>query len=254
MDRRTERVTQSPPTEHGRPPTTDGAATTAPPFEPDQPTTPVPATDGRADAGTGRHASTRIEPRSTLHHQKDRFGGIKWGSAFFGWLTAVGTAVLLSGIVTAVGARFGMSGTGGPGQAVGELTQSPGATTTAGVVSAVVVALVLFVAYYCGGYVAGRMARFSGAKQGVAVWVWAVVIAVVVAVVVAVGGARFDLAPIGIPVDPATLGTAGIIAAVVALAVALLGAVLGGLAGMRFHRRVDRATPTADDGTAPRTA
>ncbi|GLY41853.1 hypothetical protein Amsp01_078760 [Amycolatopsis sp. NBRC 101858] len=60
---------------------------------------------------------------------------------------------------------------------------------------------VLLVAYYCGGYVAGRMARFNGVKQGIAVWVWTIVMTVV----------------------------------------ALVVALVGGLAGMRFHRKVDRA-------------
>lgn len=35
--------------------------------------------------------------------------------------------------------------------------------------------------------------------------------------------------------------TAGIISAIVAAVIALVGAVLGGLAGMHFHRKVDKA-------------
>ncbi len=36
--------------------------------------------------------------------EKERFGGIKWGgSAFFGWLTAIGMTVLLSALATAIG-------------------------------------------------------------------------------------------------------------------------------------------------------
>ena len=36
--------------------------------------------------------------------EKDAFGGMKFGSCFFGWLTASGTAVLLVALVTGVGA------------------------------------------------------------------------------------------------------------------------------------------------------
>ncbi len=36
------------------------------------------------------------DDRDTLTRQKDRFGGFKWGAAFFGWLTAIGTLVLLT--------------------------------------------------------------------------------------------------------------------------------------------------------------
>jgi len=105
---------------------------------------------------------------------------------------------------------------------------------------------VLFVAYYCGGYVAGRMARFNGLRQGLAVWLWAVVIAVVMAVLVAVAGSNYNvLSKLNsfprIPVSEGNLTTGGIIALVVVAVGSLAGALLGGLAGMRFHRRVDKA-------------
>ena len=78
-----------------------------------------------------------------------------------------------------------------------------------------------------------------------AVWLWAVVAAVVAAVVVAVAGSRYNvLANLNlprIPINEGTLTTAGVLTAVGLAAVSLVGAVLGGLAGMRFHRRVDRA-------------
>jgi predicted permease len=54
-----------------------------------------------------------------------------------------------------------------------------------------------------------------------------------------------------IPVNEGQLNTMSIIAAIVVAVVALVGAVLGGLAGMRFHRKVDRAgfaaATTADE-------
>ena len=43
-----------------------------------------------------------------------------------------------------------------------------------------------------------------------------------------------------LPVDEGTLSTGGLVAAVVVLVASLVGALLGGLAGMRFHRKVDR--------------
>ena len=51
------------------------------------------------------------------------------------------------------------------------------------------------------------------------------------------------LSALGIPADPTSLTVGGIVAAAVALVVGLVGAVLGGLAGMRYHRKIDRATP-----------
>jgi hypothetical protein len=193
-------------------------------------------------AGPGR--------REVVRQQKERFGGIKWGSAFFGWLTATGTGLLLTALATAAGTAFGLARTpGGAGQAAeqaGQAVQDPATAQTAGLVSAIVVLAILFLAYYCGGYVAGRMARFNGMKQGIAVWLWALLIAAIVAVLVGIAGSQFNiLANLNslprLPVGEGDLTTGGIITALVALAASLGGAILGGLAGMRFHRRVDRA-------------
>ncbi|WP_432545116.1 hypothetical protein [Kineococcus sp. SYSU DK002] len=184
---------------------------------------------------------------SVVNREKNAHGGVKVGSAFFGWLTATGTAVLLTALLAATGTAIGVANSGSVGQALAGAQDSvTGNAETIGVAGAVGVLVVLLVAYFCGGYVAGRMARFNGIKQGVAVWVWAVVIAVVVAVLAAVAGNRYDV--LGqlnsfprIPVDAGTLTTGSIVALVAAVVVALVGAVLGGLAGMRFHRRVDKA-------------
>lgn len=51
--------------------------------------------------------------------------------------------------------------------------------------------------------------------------------------------------PDGLP-QLRTLTGAGIITALFVLAVSLIGAVFGGLAGMRFHRKVDRTSLDTD--------
>ena len=174
-----------------------------------------------------------------LEKEKEEFGGIKIGSAFFGWLTATGTGILLTALAAALGAVVGnVTNTDVAAQA----TQDP---QSAGIIGAIVLAVILFLAYYCGGYVAGRMARFNGMKQGIAVWVWAVVIAIIVGILGAIAGDQFNiLAQVNsfpqIP-NADNMTTAGIISAVIAAVVALIGAILGGLAGMHFHRKVDKA-------------
>jgi hypothetical protein len=178
-----------------------------------------------------------------VRREKDRYGGIKWGSALFGWLTATGTAVILIALLAGAGTAIGVANDTTVDDAADRATTQP---ETIGVVGAVALLAVLLIAYYCGGYVAGRMARFNGIKQGIAVWVWAVLIAAVVAVVGVLLGNRFDvLARVNgfprIPVNEGDVTTGGLIAIVVTLAAALLGAILGGLAGMRFHRKVDKA-------------
>lgn len=193
-----------------------------------------PAAPVRADDGSLRD--------EVLAREEERFGGFKFGSAFFGWLTAMGTAVLLTAVAAAIGGAIGY----GSGLSVDEAAEvaaaDPGTVT---VISAIVVGLVLLIAYFAGGYVAGRMARFSGVKQGVAVWLWAVVIAILVAIVTAVAGSQWDvLASLNsfprFPVTAETATLTGILTAIGAAVIALAGAILGGMAGMRFHRRVDR--------------
>jgi hypothetical protein len=199
----------------------------------------------RPGDGTVQHDDTvHQEPvqaggrREVVQRQRDAYGGIKIGSCFFGWLTATGTALLLTALVAAAGAGLRLAGTVDPAQA----TQNPRAVGLAG---GIALLIVMLIAYFCGGYVAGRMARFNGLRQGLGVWLWAILIAVVVAVLGAVAGQQFDLlARLNgfprIPLNEGDLTTGGIIAAVAVAIVSLIGALLGGLTGMRFHRKVDR--------------
>jgi hypothetical protein len=192
-----------------------------------------PAVDGDA-------VPAAADRRALHQREKEEFGGMKFGSAFFGWLTATGMAVLLTALLAAVGAAFSLSTNTTLSDATGQDVQSVGLT------SAIVLLVLLLISYFAGGYVAGRMARFDGAKQGIAVWLWALIVAVIVAILGLIAGSQFDiLANLNsfprLPINEGDLTTAGIIAVVVAALAALIGAVLGGLAGMRYHRRIDRA-------------
>ncbi|MHC2998556.1 YrzE family protein [Microbacterium sp. HJ5] len=183
-----------------------------------------------------------------LVEEKRRFGGVKFGSAFFGWLTAVGAVVLLTAVVGAIGAAVGVETGTSPEEAANAASDNP---QTVGIVGAIAVAVALFVAYLAGGYVAGRMARFSGAMQGLAVWLWGLIIAIVVALLTMLAGSRWNLmaAVDALPRIPMDATTTGIISAIVAAVVTLAGAILGGMLGMRFHRKVDRLG--ADDLRSP---
>jgi hypothetical protein len=205
----------------------------------------APSSDSGAYPVTGSDTDKVESPNfssdrhSVVAREKERYGGIKWGSAFFGWLTATGTAVILTAVLAAAGTAVGVS----TGSDAADARNKAG---TIGVVGAIALLVVLIVAYYCGGYVAGRMARFNGMKQGIAVWIWAIVITVLAAAAGAVLGSKFDiLDKVGgfprLPVGGDDVTTGAIIAVVIALIAALVGAILGGLAGMRFHRNVDKA-------------
>ena len=196
----------------------------------------------RNDPGPGTGGVRgQTSTRDLVAHQKEHFGGMKFGCSFFGWLAAVGTAVLLTALLTAAGAAVGLSQDVTPGQAAQN-------AQTIGLVGGIALLVVILVAYFAGGYVAGRMARFNGLKQGLGVWLWSLIAAVVVAVLSLIAGSKSNiLANLNglprIPVNQDTMTTGGIIAAIVVVVAALVGALLGGVAGMRFHRRVDRATP-----------
>lgn len=187
----------------------------------------------------GRHEGEPVTRGEVLDREREEHGGIKIGSAFFGWLAATGMVVLLSAVITATGLIAGdATDTDTPAEAAGALDLS---AESLGVLGVVVALLVWFVAYYCGGYVAGRMARFDGIKQGLAVWGWSIVIAIVIAVLGAVFGNEYAGIQ-GLPdvtFDETT--TTVVVSIAVVLLTSLVGAMLGGLAGMRFHRKVDQA-------------
>jgi hypothetical protein len=202
-----------------------------------------PGRDAPGSGGAVSPESFGRDRRAVVDREKERYGGVKIGSAFFGWLTGTGTAVLLTALLAAAGTAVGLATDTGAGEAVNSATE---AAKTVGIAGGIALLAIMFVSYYCGGYVAGRMARFNGVKQGIAVWVWALLIATIVAVLSAVAGEEFNvLARLNsfprIPVSEGALTTGGILTALAVAAASLAGAVLGGLAGMRFHRQVDKA-------------
>src|SRR6478735_935597 len=111
---------------------------------------------------------TLADRETAVSRQKERFGGIKVGSAFFGWLAATGMAVLLTALVAAAGTAVGLANNTDVNEAVNQAARN---SCTVGLVGIIVLLVILFLSYYCGGYVAGRMARFNGAKQGLMVWI-----------------------------------------------------------------------------------
>ncbi|KQT93548.1 hypothetical protein ASG49_00610 [Marmoricola sp. Leaf446] len=198
-----------------------------------------PATSHAADHATDRP----LGRKDVVAREKQRYGGVKVVCAFFGWLTATGMTVLLTALLAAIGAGVGLVSSAS--DVAGAASDRGISTEEIGWAGVVLVLVVVFVSYYSGGYVAGRMARFDGARQGAAVFAWAVVAAIVVAVLGAIGGAQFDVLDQlnsfpRIPGSLSDLSLAAVVALVGVVVASLVGAVLGGLAGMHFHRKVDR--------------
>jgi hypothetical protein len=138
------------------------------------------------DSGAGAHA-TRGAVHDAVDRQRDRFGGITWGAAFFGWLSANGLAVLLVALLSAGGVAIGLT------QGVPSTDEAAQQADTIGIAGGIALLVVLFLAYLAGGYVAGRMARFDGVRQGIAVWVIGLLVVIALAVLGLVLGSKYNV-------------------------------------------------------------
>lgn len=95
--------------------------------------------------------------------EKDQFGGMKFGSAFFGWLTATGMALLLTALASAIGAGVGVATNTDPGQVAQQATQD---ATTVGIVGGILLGLILLIAYFCGATWPGAWHASTGRSRG----------------------------------------------------------------------------------------
>lgn len=179
---------------------------------------------------------TRENVRDMRARQHEEYGGLNWGSAFFGWLVAVGIGAILLGLLSAAGAAFGLS-------EVSEAEANSNAETI-GIVGGILLIGTLVIAYYCGGYVSGRMSRFDGARQGFGTWAIGLVVTIVLAVAGALFGAEYNILERlnlpRIPVDEGSLTAGAAIALAAVVILTLLAASGGGKAGERYHRKIDR--------------
>lgn len=192
---------------------------------------PEPAPDPRAQRTTAT-GQTAVRER-----QREEYGGFNVGAAFFGWLVAVGIAVILTALLSAAGAAIGLT----------ELSEGEAKSNaeTISAVGGILLVIVLAIGYYAGGYVAGRMSRFDGGRQGLGVWIFGLLATIVLAVLGAIAGSEYNLfsqlnLP-RIPIDEGSLATGAVIALIAILVATLLAAIAGGKVGERYHRKVDDA-------------
>ena len=210
---------------------------------PPPPSNGEPATESRAETRALRRDEVRhdaaVVDREARLRQRDEFGGINWGAAFFGWIVAIGLGALLTAIVAAAGTAIGLTNNADEGDAA-----------TIGIVGGALLIAIALIAYYAGGYVAGRMSRFDGARQGFATWVVGLVVTLALAVAGAILGNEYNvfeqLNLPRIPVSASDLTAGGGITLLAIFVGSLIAAVLGGKVGERYHRRVDRAALTGD--------
>jgi GTP-dependent phosphoenolpyruvate carboxykinase len=81
----------------------------------------------RNDSAESSGATSRQEDRtSVVDREKEEHGGVKIGSAFFGWLTATGMAILLTALVAAAGTAVGLATNTKAGAATSSATGQTG--------------------------------------------------------------------------------------------------------------------------------
>jgi hypothetical protein len=177
---------------------------------------------------SGRHETHR---RGDDDRGADDHRGTSWPSVIFGWLTALGASLILSGIVVAmVGAILGVGG-------------ASSSATEGGTAGLIGLLLTLLLAFIIGGYVAGRLASRSGLKHGLLVPVVALVVLIVLAGIGTLLGLSFieNLSGVTLPNAPNDapqgLGTILTGAGILALLAPFIGGAIGGAWGARTGRR-----------------
>ena len=200
----------------------------------------------RRAAATDRAAATAgtVGNREHMHtaraRQREQFGGMNWGAAFFGWLVAIGLGALLVGLLAAAGVAVGLTEPltatrSAPRRRSASAARSrcwpclwsptaAAATSRAGCRASTAPARV--------------SPRGDRRRRHVAL-----------AVAAAVFGSEYNVLERlnlpALPVGDGELATGGAIALAAVVIVTLVAAVAGGKAGERYHRRVDRrASPT----------
>lgn len=160
-----------------------------------------------------------------------------------GTLAAIGTLVLLAGLI---GAALG---------AIGYQTGLEGATDELSIGGLIAGLVALFVAFLVGGWVAARIARHHGGRHGLITVVWMIVLAAILAALGAWFGSEFDVfGDLGLPqwFSREALTSAAIVSGLVALAAMFLGGWLGGRWGDASHDRTDVELVESRHGVATR--
>jgi hypothetical protein len=184
----------------------------------------------RDESAPRRAGDVREEREADRRHRESELG-TSWASVIFGWLTALGAGLILSGIVGGiVGAILGALGAKGG--------------TEGGIAALVGLLLTLLLAFLIGGYVAGRLASRSGLKHGLLVPLLALVVTLLLALIGGAIGYSFidQLSGVTLPqgaqqqIPQQNLGTILTIPGILALLFPFIGGALGGIWGANTGR------------------
>lgn len=175
------------------------------------------------------------EPRAR-HEAPQTERGTSWIGALIGMLTALGAALLLSGIIGAI-VVF-----------IVALLAVDGSETAAGITSLAGVLATLFLSYLMGGYAAGRVSSRKGTKHGVLAALLGVVVTILLVLIGTVAGFGIsdNLSGVVLPDVPAdeeqqqglgSLLAFSAISGILILILPFIGGAVGGAWGARTGRR-----------------
>jgi hypothetical protein len=177
------------------------------------------AEEGSREDDSGLGAEEDDSDRDEWREDVPDVAGASLGAAFFGWLVASGTAVLLVALVSAVCTLIGWD----------RFDTSSGWVFVG---AWIVLVLSLGIGAFAGGYASGRMAPSQGGREGLAVWTVGWDAASLIAGVGYLVDRKHDLVARidwpDLPIAEADRTPAAVAALVAILLVTLVGAVLGG--------------------------
>lgn len=186
--------------------------------------------ESRREADREAERENRRERDRETDREADR--GTSFPSVIFGWLSSLGAAPILFGIIGAI---------------VGGIVALLGLSATAGgIISSVGFLVALFLVFLIGGYVAGRLASRQGLKHGLFVPLLVFILVVLLAVAGGVLGSTFsNVLGSAVPASlaqniptsiPQGLGIVAIVSLILIIIIPFLGGALGGLWGGKKGR------------------
>lgn len=165
-----------------------------------------------------------------------RYGRADIVASLLGMLTALGTLILLTVVLTSLAIELQPN-----------LINDQGTLDEIEIAAAVTAVAVLFVAFLIGGIASGRMARYDGGMNGVGSALWFLLLVAIAAALGAWVGDQYNFfAEAGLPnwiaqVDVDDVTATAIVTTIVSVVAIFLAAYLGGRIGESYHRRIDAA-------------
>jgi hypothetical protein len=171
--------------------------------------------------------------------EPDVVGGA-FSAAFFGWLVAGSTVVLLVSLLGVVCSLIGWD-------RIADWSETDAGMRRLLVGAWILLVLTIGLGAFSGGYASGRMVRSHGGRQGLGVWFFSWIAGGLIVALGLVADRKYDLTA---RIDWPSLTIAepdrrllALVALVAILLVTLVGTLLGGAAGTRCHERLNPPPP-----------